>query len=64
MGLLGLEAEQGHSDQHQAGKPWNPASFLRPVPCPNSVEWGQTSSLMFKTIIQWLQFLAIRKLQA
>lgn len=47
MGLL------DHSDQHQAGKSWESfSSFLKTNACSNSVEWGQGSSLMFKTVIQ------------
>lgn len=60
MGLLDL---LDHSDQHQAGKSWESFCFiLKTNACSNSVEWGQQSSLMFKTIIQWLQFFPIRKL--
>lgn len=62
--LIGLLHLLDHSDQHQAEKSWASFCFiLKTNACSNSVEWGQGSSLMFKTIIQWLQFFAIRKLQ-
>lgn len=62
--LIGLLHLLDHSDQHQAEKSWASFCFiLKTNACSNSMEWGQGSSLMFKTIIQWLQFFAIRKLQ-
>jgi len=41
-----------------------PASILKSNAYSSGVEWGQRSNLMLKFIFQWLQFAAIRKLQA
>lgn len=60
----GTSGSRGRTGSLRSASGWKTLEILlllKNNACLNSVEWGQKSSLMFKTIIQWLHFFCYKE---